>query len=115
MEGCRRARTIRQSCADRRLLQLPFVFIHPSKLKWMFNIKAIVVPIVAVGMLIWVGNLSAKLILGGQESRTRRVRSAVQPCQSCRFRLAPFHRLHVLCHGLPGHMGYSEYASLQPS
>ncbi|KAK8866184.1 hypothetical protein IAR55_001335 [Kwoniella newhampshirensis] len=35
------------------LLQLPFVFIHPSKLKWVFNIKAIAVPVVALGTLIW--------------------------------------------------------------
>ncbi|WWC66119.1 uncharacterized protein I206_100019 [Kwoniella pini CBS 10737] len=35
------------------LLQLPFVFIHPSKLKWVFNIKAILVPVVAVGTLIY--------------------------------------------------------------
>ncbi len=39
-----------------RLLQLPFVFIHPSKLKWMFNIKAVVVPICALGTLIWVSS-----------------------------------------------------------
>ena len=36
------------------ILQFPFIFIHPSKLKWVFNVKAIVVPIVAVGTLIWV-------------------------------------------------------------
>lgn len=36
------------------LLQLPFIFIHPSKLKWVFNIKAMIVPIVAIGTLIWV-------------------------------------------------------------
>ncbi|WVQ82454.1 hypothetical protein IAT38_004583 [Cryptococcus sp. DSM 104549] len=35
------------------LLQLPFVFIHPSKLKWVFNTKAILVPVVALGTLIW--------------------------------------------------------------
>ncbi|WWC58880.1 uncharacterized protein I303_101425 [Kwoniella dejecticola CBS 10117] len=35
------------------LLQLPFVFIHPSKLKWVFNIKAILVPVVAIGTLIY--------------------------------------------------------------
>ncbi|CAD6580716.1 MAG: hypothetical protein TREMPRED_002824 [Tremellales sp. Tagirdzhanova-0007] len=35
------------------LLQLPFVFIHPSKLAWMFNVKVVLVPIVAIGMLIW--------------------------------------------------------------
>ncbi|WOO77095.1 putative permease [Vanrija pseudolonga] len=35
------------------ILQFPFIFIHPSKLKWVFNVKAIVVPIVAVGTLIW--------------------------------------------------------------
>lgn len=38
------------------LLQLPFIFIHPSKLKWVFNIKAMIVPIVAIGTLIWVGS-----------------------------------------------------------
>lgn len=36
------------------LLQLPFIFIHPSKLKMVFNIKAVIVPIVAIGTLIWV-------------------------------------------------------------
>lgn len=36
------------------LLQLPFIFIHPSKLKLVFNIKAAVVPVVAIGTLIWV-------------------------------------------------------------
>ncbi|RXK38901.1 uracil transporter FurD [Tremella mesenterica] len=35
------------------LLQLPFAFIHPSRLAWLFNTKAIVVPIVALGTLIW--------------------------------------------------------------
>lgn len=35
------------------LFQLPFVFIHPSKLKWVFNIKAAIVPIVAIGTMIW--------------------------------------------------------------
>ncbi|WVF70647.1 hypothetical protein IAT40_005440 [Kwoniella sp. CBS 6097] len=35
------------------LLQAPFAFIHPSKLKWVFNIKAILVPVVAVGTLIY--------------------------------------------------------------
>jgi len=35
------------------LLQLPFVFIHPSKLAWLFNVKAIIVPICALGTLIW--------------------------------------------------------------
>ncbi|KAK4689601.1 nucleobase:cation symporter-1, NCS1 family, partial [Tremellales sp. Uapishka_1] len=35
------------------LLQLPFVFIHPSKLKWVFTIKAVVVPLVALATLIW--------------------------------------------------------------
>ena len=35
------------------LLQFPFVFIHPSKLQWVFNIKAVLVPVVALGTLIW--------------------------------------------------------------
>ncbi|ODN78059.1 hypothetical protein L202_05139 [Cryptococcus amylolentus CBS 6039] len=35
------------------LLQFPFIFIHPSKLKWVFNVKAALVPIVACGTLIW--------------------------------------------------------------
>lgn len=35
------------------LMQLPFVFIHPSKLAWLFNVKAIIVPICAIGTLIW--------------------------------------------------------------
>ncbi|OCF45315.1 uracil transporter FurD [Kwoniella heveanensis CBS 569] len=38
------------------LLQAPFAFIHPSKLKWVFNIKAILVPVVAVGTLIYVSH-----------------------------------------------------------
>lgn len=36
------------------ILQLPFIFIHPSKLKLVFNIKAAIVPVVAIGTLIWV-------------------------------------------------------------
>lgn len=36
------------------VIQLPFIFIHPSKLKLVFNIKAAVVPVVAIGTLIWV-------------------------------------------------------------
>lgn len=36
------------------LMQLPFIFIHPSKLAWLFNAKAALVPIVCVGTLIWV-------------------------------------------------------------
>ncbi|EKC97567.1 hypothetical protein A1Q2_08105 [Trichosporon asahii var. asahii CBS 8904] len=35
------------------VIQLPFIFIHPSKLKLVFNIKAAVVPVVAIGTLIW--------------------------------------------------------------
>ncbi|KGB79113.1 uracil transporter FurD [Cryptococcus deuterogattii 99/473] len=35
------------------LLQFPFIFIHPSKLKWVFNAKAFLVVIVAVGTMIW--------------------------------------------------------------
>jgi NCS1 family nucleobase:cation symporter-1 len=43
-----------------RLCQLPFMFIHPSKLGWLFLLKAIVTPIVCLGTLIWVrpGRLS---------------------------------------------------------
>ncbi|WVR06127.1 hypothetical protein IAU60_003157 [Kwoniella sp. DSM 27419] len=44
------------------LLQAPFVFIHPSKLKWVFNIKAILVPIVALGTLIWAGPLASEAL-----------------------------------------------------
>ena len=33
---------------------MPFVFIHPSKLGWVFNTKAVVVPMVAIGTMIWV-------------------------------------------------------------
>lgn len=36
------------------LMQLPFIFIHPSKLKIVFHIKAVIVPIVAIGTMIWV-------------------------------------------------------------
>ena len=36
------------------LMQLPFIFIHPSKLAWLFNAKACLVPIVCIGTLIWV-------------------------------------------------------------
>lgn len=50
------------------LLQLPLVFVHPSKLKWVFRIKAVLVPAVAFGTLIWAvqqakkqGDLSAAL------------------------------------------------------
>jgi NCS1 family nucleobase:cation symporter-1 len=35
------------------LLQAPFIFIHPSKLGWLFNIKVVIVPICALGTLIW--------------------------------------------------------------
>ncbi|GMK56061.1 hypothetical protein CspeluHIS016_0211170 [Cutaneotrichosporon spelunceum] len=35
------------------VIQFPLIFIHPSKLKWIFNIKAVVVPIVALGTMIW--------------------------------------------------------------
>ncbi|KAK6906010.1 hypothetical protein I203_106845 [Kwoniella mangroviensis CBS 8507] len=35
------------------LLQLPFALIHPSKLKWVFNTKAVLVPVIAVGTLIY--------------------------------------------------------------
>lgn len=43
------------------LLQLPFIFIHPSKLKWVFNVKAVIVPIVAIGTLIWVSGVEARV------------------------------------------------------
>jgi nucleobase:cation symporter-1, NCS1 family len=39
-------------------MQLPFMFIHPSKLGWLFTIKAIVTPIVSLGTLIWVSAAS---------------------------------------------------------
>lgn len=35
------------------VIQFPLIFIHPSKLKWVFNIKAVIVPIVALGTMIW--------------------------------------------------------------
>ncbi|KAL1412115.1 hypothetical protein Q8F55_003114 [Vanrija albida] len=35
------------------IIQFPFILIHPSKLKWVFNIKAVIVPIVALGTMIW--------------------------------------------------------------
>jgi NCS1 family nucleobase:cation symporter-1 len=38
-------------------MQLPFIFIHPSKLAWLFNAKALLVPIVCFGTLIWVSQL----------------------------------------------------------
>ncbi|BEI88654.1 uncharacterized protein CcaverHIS019_0200160 [Cutaneotrichosporon cavernicola] len=52
------------------LLQLPFIFIHPSKLKWVFNVKAVIVPIVAIGTLIWAvkiaGPQAGPLLRGGR-------------------------------------------------
>lgn len=53
MTGCGKDRVCLADTLH-RLLQLPFVFIHPSKLKWVFNTKAVAVPIVACGTLIWV-------------------------------------------------------------
>ncbi|KAJ5682256.1 uracil permease [Penicillium macrosclerotiorum] len=35
------------------LLQIPFLLVHPSKLRWLFLIKAVVVPTAWVAMLIW--------------------------------------------------------------
>lgn len=35
------------------IIQFPFVFIHPSKLKILLIAKAIAIPIVAVATLIW--------------------------------------------------------------
>lgn len=35
------------------IIQFPFVLIHPSKLKWVFNVKAAIVPVVAIGTMIW--------------------------------------------------------------
>lgn len=46
------------------MLQFPFIFIHPSKLKWVFNAKAFLVVIVAVGTMIWVRLLPVFLGFG---------------------------------------------------
>jgi hypothetical protein len=43
------ARALKLLLSIHRLMQTPFCFIHPSKLAWLFNAKAILVPIVAVG------------------------------------------------------------------
>ena len=34
-------------------LQFPFMFISPQKIRWLFVVKAIVVPISWIGLLIW--------------------------------------------------------------
>ncbi|KAK8864110.1 hypothetical protein IAR55_001356 [Kwoniella newhampshirensis] len=34
-------------------MQLPFIMIHPSKLAWVFNVKAVAVPCVALATMIW--------------------------------------------------------------
>ncbi|BEJ15431.1 hypothetical protein CspHIS471_0500360 [Cutaneotrichosporon sp. HIS471] len=44
------------------VIQFPLIFIHPSKLKWIFNIKAIVVPIVALGTMIWALKKSGSMV-----------------------------------------------------
>ncbi|ORY20788.1 permease for cytosine/purines, uracil, thiamine, allantoin-domain-containing protein [Naematelia encephala] len=35
------------------LMQIPFILIHPSKMAWVFNVKAVAVPFTALGTLIW--------------------------------------------------------------
>ncbi|KAJ5804915.1 hypothetical protein N7474_010802 [Penicillium riverlandense] len=35
------------------LLQIPFLLIHPNKLRWLFLVKSIIVPTAWVAMLIW--------------------------------------------------------------
>ena len=35
------------------LIQFPFMFISPLKIRWLFMIKAIIVPITWLAMLIW--------------------------------------------------------------
>lgn len=58
------------------ILQFPFIFIHPSKLKWVFNVKAIVVPIVAVGTLIWVSAVASEQKQKQPLTRTQAVKKA---------------------------------------
>lgn len=35
------------------LLQFPFMFVSPRKIRWLFLVKAIIVPIAWLAMLIW--------------------------------------------------------------
>jgi cytosine/uracil/thiamine/allantoin permease len=35
------------------LIQLPFLCIHPNKLRWLFIVKSILVPICWIAMLVW--------------------------------------------------------------
>lgn len=35
------------------IVQFPFLFIHPSKIRWFFLAKSIMVPIAFIGMFIW--------------------------------------------------------------
>ncbi|KAH8701630.1 putative uracil permease [Talaromyces proteolyticus] len=35
------------------LLQIPFLLLHPNKLRWLFLVKSIIVPVAWIAMLIW--------------------------------------------------------------
>lgn len=35
------------------LIQLPFLYMHPNNLRWLFMVKSVVVPIAWIAILIW--------------------------------------------------------------
>jgi nucleobase:cation symporter-1, NCS1 family len=35
------------------LLQLPFLYMHPNNLRWLFIVKSVIVPIAWIAILIW--------------------------------------------------------------
>jgi hypothetical protein len=94
-------------------MQLPFVFIHPSKLGWLFNTKAIIVPIVAFGTLIWVssGKRGGEL---GLIDMCLGCRQGWSGCVGCTFITrkqgsswcTEVHRLYDECDGLSGDLGH---------
>lgn len=55
------------------LIQLPFFFIHPRNLKWFFALKAVIVPIVALGTLGYMVNRggSGPLVSSTEEASGR--------------------------------------------
>jgi cytosine/uracil/thiamine/allantoin permease len=35
------------------LIQVPFLLMHPNKLRWLFTVKSVLVPIAWIAILIW--------------------------------------------------------------
>lgn len=52
------------------ILQLPFLYMHPNNLRWLFMVKSIIVPIAWIAILIWAFVSTENLELFSQQKAT---------------------------------------------